>query len=108
MIEALPLILQALLGLLNVAGANLPQGTATQIIDGLTNLLPAIGKEITTVGPIIQEIVGLVKGTEDVTPEEIAKCDAISASVDAAFDAAAKAAADEDAAAAAAAKPAGS
>jgi phage-related protein len=79
-------LLQAILSLLQNFGVN-SQAVST-VISTLIAIVPFLTKELEDIKPAIQQIIELVTGSADVTPDQLTQIEALSAQVDAAFDSA--------------------
>ena len=67
-------------------------GAVSNIITMLENIIPIVVKEATDLLVPIQSIISDLRGSGVLTPDQLAATEALSAKVDAEFDAAAKAA----------------
>lgn len=97
-------IIQLALGLLaqvvpQLGGAN--AALITQIVNGLIALVPLLIKEYKDAIPFVQNVITLLKSSNQITPEQLIALDVLETQIDAAFEAAAAAALAEDAAASA-------
>lgn len=95
-------IIQLALGLLaqvvpQLGGANAV--LITQIVNGLIALVPLLIKEYKDAIPFVQNVITLLKSSNQITPEQLIALDVLETQIDAAFEAAAAAALAEDAAA---------
>lgn len=84
MSTAITTILTLLLALLPRISDN---SAVTSVINMLTSLVPILIKEAQDVLPLVRNIIDLLR-TKDLTLEQLDELDAVSAQVDAAFDAA--------------------
>jgi hypothetical protein len=95
-------IIQLALTLLTQIAPQLGGANATliaQIVNGLIALVPLLIKEYQDAVPFVQNIITLIRGNGNVTPEQLAQLDILETQIDAAFEvAAAKALADDAAA----------
>lgn len=95
-------IIQLALGLLaqvvpQLGGANAV--LITQIVNGLIALVPLLIKEYKDAIPFVQNVITLLKSSNQITPEQLIALDVLETQIDAAFEAAAAAALAEDTAA---------
>lgn len=77
-----------------LAGAN--ASLIEKIVEGLIALIPLLIKEYTDAIPFIRNVIALIKGNGNVTPEQLQTLDDLEAQIDAAFEAAATNAQTED------------
>lgn len=77
-----------------LAGAN--ASLIEKIIEGLIALIPLLVKEYTDAIPFIRNVIALIKGNGNVTPEQLQTLDDLETQIDAAFETAATNAQAED------------
>ena len=85
------IIVNLLVQLMPLIG-QMSSGAVGNIITMLENIIPIAVKEATDLVAPIQSIIADMQGSGALTPEQLAATEALSAKVDAEFDAAAKAA----------------
>lgn len=93
-------VLTAILGLLAQIAPSATTTVIAKIVDALTALIPVVISTYKALLPIVQNVIQVLKGNGEVTPEQLAELDRMEAQIDAEFDAAADAALAEDATAA--------
>src|SRR5581483_4185817 len=94
-------IIQPLLSLLTLLAPGASTTVITQVIQLLTALIPSVVQEYQALLPIVQNIIAVLKTSDDITPDQWNQLDAMSAQYDADFQAALVAAEAQDTAAAA-------
>ena len=91
-------IVTALLALVQTVVPGASAGVIGQVIQVLTALIPVIVNEYQALAPIVKNIIGVLQQSDDVTDQQWDDLDAMSAQLDAAFQAALATAKAQDAA----------
>lgn len=92
-------IVTALLALVQTVVPGASTGIIANVIQVLTALVPVIINEYQALAPIVTNIIGVLQQNDDVTEDQWTALDAMSAQLDAAFQAALATAKSQDAAA---------
>jgi len=87
-----------LLGLLQAIAPGATTGTIAKVVEVLAALVPIIVQQYKDLLPLVQNVIAVLQSNGDITPEQWAALDAISAQYDADFKAALAAAKAQDAA----------
>lgn len=89
-------IIQPLLSLLTLLAPGATTTVIGQVINLLTALIPIVVQEYQALLPIVQNIIAVLKSSDDITPDQWNQLDAMSAQYDADFAAALAAAEAQD------------
>lgn len=92
-------VVQALLSLVAMISPGASTGIIAQIIEALVTIIPVIVKEAKDLAPPVKNIIAALRGSEQITPEQLDQLDALELELDADFDDAADKATAEDIAA---------